>query len=319
MVYMAFELTDKLVIAVASSALFDLSESDKVFREEKENAYRRYQRENENNILGKGVAFALIKRLLEINSTEKQLVEVILLSRNDPDTGLRVFKSIESYGLTISRAIFVAGQNPFKYMEAINASLFLSGNLDDVKEAIKYNFPAGYVKETDYQDDETEQELRLAFDFDGVIVDDASETVYKKGGGLLLYQQHEREHANELMGEGPLFRLLKQISEIQKYEISKFEEDDSYQPKIRIALCTARNAPAHERVVKTLREYDIRIDEAFFLGGVNKNNVLKIYKPHIFFDDQLEHIDDVAKSFPSVHIPYGVANESDKEVEKAGN
>ncbi|MBC1723164.1 5'-nucleotidase [Listeria seeligeri] len=306
---MAFNLNDKLVIAVASSALFDLTESDKVFREQHESAYRKYQRQNEKTPLEKGVAFSLIKRLLSLNTAEDHLIEVILLSRNDPDTGLRVFNSIATHGLNISRAVFTAGENPFKYMEALNASLFLSGNIDDVKEAIKFNCPAGYVANKKYEDSDDE-ELRLAFDFDGVIADDESETVYQENGGLESYQEYEKEHADDKMGEGPLFKFVKQLAEIQKKELKKADEDPEYIPIIRIAICTARNAPAHERAIKSLRKWDLRVDEAFFLGGVDKTTVLNVFKPHIFFDDQQSHIESVGEYFPSAHIPYGVTNKN---------
>src|SRR5690625_4468638 len=179
---MAYDLTDKLVVAVASSALFDLKDSDKVFTTEGESAYRKYQRANETKVLKPGVVYPLVKRLLDLNDKESQLIEVVLFSRNDPDTGLRVFNSIEHYGLAISRAVFVAGKNPYKYLEAFNASLFLSGNRDDVREAIEHGFPAGHVRETDYKDDEEDHELRIAFDFDAVLADDASEKVYQEKG-----------------------------------------------------------------------------------------------------------------------------------------
>lgn len=305
---MGYELQGKLVVAVASSALFDLRESDEVFRTKGEDAYREFQRENENRILAPGVAFPLIKRLLSLNDDkEEALVEVMLFSRNDPDTGLRVFKSIQHYDLPITRAVFVTGRNPFEYMKAFNASLFLSGNQEDVRQAINNGMPAGYVEETEYVDDDDE-ELRIAFDFDGVIVDDSSEQVFKEANDLDIYQMHEKAHAHESLPEGPLSRFLFQVSKIQKQELQKQKEDPSYKSKIRIALCTARNAPAHERVVTTLRNWDIRVDEAFFLGGIEKKGVLEIYKPHIFFDDQRTHIEGVSKLFPSVHIPYGVAN-----------
>lgn len=304
---MAYDLSEKLVVAVASSALFDLIDSDNVFQSKGESEYRAYQRKNEANVLKTGVVYPLIKRLLDLNDDESQPIEVVLFSRNDPDTGLRVFNSIEHYRLNISRAVFVTGKNPYEYLEAFNASLFLSGNKDDVKEAIEHGFPAGYVSDTEYEDDETDRELRIAFDFDSVLVDDSSERVFQEKG-LPAYQKHELEHGSIPMEEGPLFNFLTRISKIQKAELVQREEDPNYHPKVRIAVCTARNAPAHKRVVTTLRKWDIRIDEAFFLGGMNKGNVLEVYRPHIFFDDQTAHIESISKKFPSVHIPYGIAN-----------
>lgn len=304
---MAYDLTNKLVVAVASSALFDLTESHDVFQRKGESAYREYQRENEANVLKLGVVFPLIKRLLDLNDDDSQPIEVVLFSKNDPDTGLRVFNSIEHYGLEMSRAVFVTGQNPYKYLESFNASLFLSGNIADVREAIKHGFPAGYVSETGYEDDVTDDELRIAFDFDAVLADDSSERVFQEEG-LGKYLEHESQHGGTPMKKGPLYQFLSRISKIQRAEIKKREEDPLYHPKVRIAVCTARNAPAHQRVVTTLREWDIQIDEAFFLGGMNKDKVLKVFRPHIFFDDQTTHIDRVSKKFPSVHIPYGIAN-----------
>lgn len=312
---MAYDLSDKLVVAVASSALFDLTESDRVFREKGEQAYRIYQREHEEDVLEPGVVFPLVKRLLAINDEESQPIEVVLFSRNDPDTGLRVFHSIEHYGLSISRAVFVAGQNPYQYLKAFNASLFLSGNKQDVKEAIEHGFPAGHVTKTEYVDDEKDTELRMAFDFDAVIADDSSEKIHQEEG-LPAFHQHESEHGDTPMEEGPIFDFFKRISKIQRIELKKERKDTNYQPKLRIAVCTARDAPAHRRVVTTLREWDIQVDEAFFLGGMNKGKVLEVYKPHIFFDDQISHIKSISKQFPSVHVPYGITNKlKDKKKE----
>ena len=307
---MPYAIESKFVIAVASSALFNLSESDRVYRELGEAEYRKYQREHENEVFPAGVAYPLIKRLLSINTSDEQLVEVILLSRNDADTGLRVFKSIEHYNLDISRAVFVGGRNPFHYMETFNASLFLSGNPDDVKEAVEHGYPAGCIYPTDYIDDD-DSELRLAFDFDGIIADDSAETIFQNGA-LESFHNHEKELAGEPLPEGPLIRFFTEISKLQQREIEKNRKNPSYKPRIRIAIATARSAPAHERVITTLRKLDIRVDEAFFLGGVEKKRVLNIFKPHIFFDDQVGHIEGVARIVPSVHVPFGVRNLRDK-------
>jgi len=312
---LAYDLSGKLVVAVASSALFDLTEADHVIQTEGESAYRAYQRKHETKILEPGVVYPLIKRLLALNDENEQPIEVVLFSRNDPDTGLRVFNSIEHYGLAISRAIFVAGKNPFKYLEAFNASLFLSGNKADVKEAIEHGLPAGYVKSTNYIDDETDDELRIAFDFDAVLVDDSSEKVYQEKG-LEAYQEHELAYGSIPMNEGPLHQFLTGLSKIQQAELAKKDKDEQYEPKIRIAVCTARNAPAHKRVVTTLREWNIRVDEAFFLGGMNKGQVLEVYRPHIFFDDQVKNIQSISDKFPSVHIPYGIAAEIEEGSEQ---
>jgi 5'-nucleotidase len=306
----AFPIESKLVIAIASSALFDLAEADRIFREHGENDYRRYQRQHENEFLKRGVAFPFIRRLLHLNKLfpKESPVEVILLSRNDPDTGLRVFKSIEHYSLPITRAAFVSGRNPFRYMESFNASLFLSGNPADVHDAIAAGLPAGLIFETEYIDD-TDEELRIAFDFDGVLADDSAEKVYQ-AGQLPLFHKSESDHRAEALGEGPLQRFFSEIAKLQQMELKKQELDLSYKPRIRTAIVTARNAPAHERVITTLRHWGIRVDEAFFLGGIDKARVLKEFRPHLFFDDQLAHLESTAGIAPSVHVPFGITNVS---------
>lgn len=306
---MAFPIDQKLVVAVASSALFNLEDSDRVFRDKGEEEYRRYQREHEREMLEPGVAFPLIKRLLQINGSDSgdQPVEVVLLSRNDPDTGLRVFKSIEHYRLSITRAAFVAGSDPFRYMEAFNASLFLSANPEDVKAAIAAGLPAGQVFPTRFVDDDEEQELRIAFDFDGIIADDSAESVYQQKG-MTDFHNNERQKAGELLPWGPLYKFFSGVAMLQRREWERKQLNPDYKPRIKLAIVTARNAPAHERVVTSLRDGDVRIDEAFFLGGIDKGRVMKIFRPHIFFDDQLSHIEGVANVFPSAHVPFGVTN-----------
>ncbi|WP_017755045.1 5'-nucleotidase [Calidifontibacillus oryziterrae] len=310
---MAYQIEDKFVVAVASSALFDLSESDSVFREKGEDEYRKYQRENEKKILEKGVAFPLIRRLLSINgdTSDDQPIEVILLSRNDPDTGSRVFQSIEHYKLPITRAAFVTGKSPYNYMDAFGASLFLSGNIKDVQQAVELGLPAGCVYPSSLVDEVEDEELRIAFDFDGIIADDSAEMIYQFGK-LEMYHKHEKQKAGEALPPGPLSKFFMEISKLQKIEVEKQKKKKEYKPRIRIAIVTARNAPAHQRVISTLRELNIMVDEAFFLGGIDKSRVLEIFKPHIFFDDQVGHIKTVSKIAPSVHVPFGIANKIDK-------
>jgi 5'-nucleotidase len=306
---MGFPIDEKFVVAVASSALFNLDNSDRVFQDKGEEEYRRFQHANEEVVLEPGVAFPLIKRLLAINGEDPndQPVEVVLLSRNDPDTGLRVFKSIEQYGLPISRAAFVAGSNPYVYMEAFNASLFLSANPEDVRAAVGMGLPAAQVFPTSFVDTEDETELRIAFDFDGIIADDSSEGIYQELG-IRGFQDNERERAGEALPPGPLFKFFSEIARLQHREWEKKQLDPDYVPRIRIAIATARNAPAHERVVTTLRNLGIRVDEAFFLGGIDKGRVMKVFRPHIFFDDQVGHIEGVSSVSPSAHVPFGVRN-----------
>lgn len=313
---MPYPIDKKLVIAVASSALFDLTDSDRVFRENGIEAYRAYQRKNENISLQPGVAYPLVRRILRLNDGVPELeapVEVILLSRNDPDTGLRVFNSIEEHQLNISRAVFVKGGNPFRYMVAFNASLFLSANVDDVKRAVERGLPAGRVFPTTFTDLEDDMELRIAFDFDGVIADDSAEAVFKKDG-LEAFHMSERELATRPLKEGPLKRFFYEIARVQRFERERTNSDPNYTPRLRTAIITARNAPAHKRVVTSLREWGIEVDEVFFLGGIDKSRILQEFRPHIFFDDQLQHIEGVAGATPSAHVPFGVANEPSLEL-----
>lgn len=308
---MPYSLSDKLVIAVASSALFDLAESDRVYRERGTEQYRQFQRDHEEDVLEPGVAFALIKRLLALNGRddEERWVEVILLSRNDPDTGLRVFNSIQHYALDITRAVFVSGRDPIRYLVSFNAALFLSANPKDVKDAIMQGAPAGRVFPTKYVDDESQPELRIAFDFDGVIGDDSAEAV-SATKGLAEFLRSEKEKSQETFPKGPLHKFFSEISRLQKRELSRKMSDENYHPRIRIAIVTARNAPAHERVVMSLRDWGIQVDEVFFLGGIEKSKILEVFKPHIFFDDQLAHIESSAAIAPSAHVPFGIANQA---------
>lgn len=307
---MAYPIERKLVIAISSSALFDLSESHNVYIENGVEAYRIYQERNIDTPLPKGVAFPFIRRFLGINKAfPKQLpVEVVLLSRNSPETGMRVFRSISHYGLNISRAAFMTGRSPHEYLPAFNASLFLSANVDDVQMAIDANYPAGVVLPSKVYDDELDLELRVAFDFDGVIADDEAETIYKKNNNLDEFQAHEVARHLVPHQPGPLADLFKKLSFMQKLEDKKIKEEPSYNKILRIAIVTARNAPSHERVVTTLKSWGVSADESFFLGGMEKSRVLTILRPHMFFDDQRSHLESPAGDIPMVHVPFGVAN-----------
>lgn len=307
---MAYELSDRLVVGVASSALFDLTESDAYFREHGELAYREYQDEHIADTLGKGVAFPFIQRLLQLNDLRQgnPLVEVIVLSRNDADTGLRVMRSIAEHKLDMTRAIFTQGLAPYAYIEALEMSLFLSGNRSDVDAAIKAGFPAGHVLPSTAEYDDADGSLRIAFDFDGVLADDSSERIYK-ADGLEEYRQHESKFREDPIAPGLLQPLLADLNRIQQLEDSRRLADPSYEPRLRIALVTARDAPAHERAVHSLRNWGVRVNDAFFLGGIEKARILQVLRPHIFFDDQDLHLTGAAEFIAGVHIPYGVANE----------
>lgn len=307
---MSYPIDHKLVIGIASSALFDLSESHHIYLSQGVEEYRIHQEKNLDNPLPKGVAFPFIRRFLAINTafSEQLPVEVVLLSRNSPETGLRVFRSIQYYGLDITRAAFMTGRSPHDYVPAFNASLFLSANEEDVQKAIEANYPAGVVLPSKVWDDESDMELRVAFDFDGVIADDEAESVFKKNLDLNEFQTHEIAKQAVPHQPGPLADLFKKLSFMQKLEEDQTKKDPTYKKILRIAIVTARNAPAHERVVTTLKSWGVSADESFFLGGMEKARILTILKPHMFFDDQRSHLRSPAGNIPMVHIPFGVAN-----------
>lgn len=316
---MAYPIDRKLVIGVASSALFDLSASNEVYQTSGVDAYRNYQMKNIDIPFEKGVAFPFIKRFLNINNVfhNEMPVEVVLLSKNSPETGMRVFRSITHYGLNISRAAFMAGKSPHEYIPAFNISLFLSANESDVLEAIKLGYPAGVVLPSIVVDDDLDEELRVAFDFDGVVADDEAESVYKKNNNLSEFQQHEALKKSIPHNPGPLADLFKKLSFMQKLEDKLALNDQNYQKILRIAIITARNAPAHERVVTTLSEWGVTPDESFFLGGMKKSRILEILKPHLFFDDQKGHLETDSGNISLVHIPFGVSNIVNKNNEKS--
>jgi len=294
---MGLDLSDVLVIGISSRALFDLEDSNDLFEQEGLDAYQAYQLENEQKPLEKGTAFALVEALLRLNVLSgKRLVEVIVMSRNSPDTGLRVFNSIARYGLDISRAAFSGGRSLSPYLNAFNVDLFLSKSEEDVQAAIDsgvaaaslYAPPVGQQIETD--------QIRIAFDADAVIFSEESEHIYKREG-LEAFLAHEKANVNVPMKEGPFAKLLMTLSFLQRH----FPKGES---PVRIAIVTARNSPAHERVVQTLRTWGVSVDEAFFLGGLSKDQVLQAYQAHIFFDDQETHLEDTSKLVPSGKVPY---------------
>lgn len=306
---MAYPIDRKFVIGVASSALFDLSVSHQVYLDQGPEKYKQYQEKHIDDTLGKGVAFPFIRRFLSINERfqDQKPVEVVLLSRNSPETGLRVFRSIQRYGLDITRAAFMTGKSPFEYVPAFNCSLFLTANEEDVQHAIKAGYPAGLVLPSEVKDDEMDVELRVAFDFDGVIADDESEKVFQEGG-LDAFVAHETANADVPHNQGLLADMCRKLAFMRKLEDREIERNPQYERIVRVAIVTARSAPAHERVVTTLKELGISVDETFFLGGMEKARVLSVLKPHIFFDDQKRHLESTAGNIPMVHIPFGIAN-----------
>lgn len=306
---MAYDLSNQLVIGIASSALFDLSASDEVFRTEGEERYRLYQETNIDTPLEPGVAFPFIRRLLSLNDLSDgsgPLVEVIVLSKNDPDTGVRVMRSIQHHNLSISRAVFMQGRSPYKFMPAFNMALFLSADENDVAEAVRLGHPAGRVLDTPSEDD-TGGDLRIAFDFDGVLADDSSERVMQEKG-LEAFHENEVSRVDEPHSNGLMVDLLLGINRIQRREEEKRRLDAGYRIRVHVALVTARNAPSHERALRSLKSWGVTVNDAFFLGGIEKASVLEILRPHIFFDDQATHLTSASKVVPSVHVPFGIMN-----------
>jgi len=293
------KLDDKLVIGVSSRALFDLEAENKIFEEEGLDRYSAYQIEHEKDILKPGTAFPLVKALQKLNTEGQYLTEIIIMSKNSADTSLRIFNSIEHYHLNISRAALVGGASISPYLSAFKTDLFLSANEKDVQEAIDANVASGIICNHEHlpiDPNEDIDQIRIAFDGDAVIFSDESERIYQEQG-LQAFEKHERENASSPLHEGPFAKLLQTISIIQQ----KFPKDAV---PIRTALVTARNAPAHERVIRTLRAWNVRIDEVFFLGGIEKSKVLEAFGANIFFDDQTVHTDSASKLVPSARVPY---------------
>lgn len=299
-----------LVIGVASSALFDLGEGDRIFRTQGTHDYEQYQREHVDEPLAKGVAFPFISRLLSFNTIVPNAVEVIILSKNSPMTGKRVMRSIQHYGLGITRAVFRSGKSPFEYMNVFSMALFLSANDEDVNEAMEHGFPAGRVLQTDRLFSDMGTELRIAFDFDGVLADGSSDERFRRDlkdhpdQAMDMYHDYEREHSQEPIPPGPLRDLLAGINRLQHAErnaLTTQKEKDS--PRLRVSLVTSRDAPADERALNTLESWGLEIDDAFFLGGLDKTPVLNQLRPHIFFDDQERNLPSDKLVVPAVHIP----------------
>ncbi len=296
---MSLMLDDKLVIGVSSRALFDLEEENKIFEEQGLDAYASYQIEHEKDILKPGTAFPLIKALQKLNAEGRYLTEIIVMSKNSADTSLRIFNSIEHYGLNISRAALVGGGSISPYLSAFKTDLFLSAHEDDVQEAINAGFASGIIcshSNLPINPDDDIDEIKIAFDGDAVIFSDEAERIYQ-AEGLQAFTEHEQKNAQNPLPEGPFAKLLKTISLIQM----NFQRGEA---PIRTALVTARNAPAHERVVRTLRAWNVRIDEVFFMGGVEKSEVLKAFGANIFFDDQAVHTEKASHMVPSARVPY---------------
>lgn len=290
-----------LVVAISSRALFDLEESHRVYVERGLDAYSRYQIDREDELLLPGVAFQLARKLLGLNTGEGEpRVDIILLSHNSADTGLRIFNSIEHYDLAISRAAFTNGASPYRYVEPFDTDLFLSADPEDVRRALEQGHAAATIVPSRTETDGTSQ-LRIAFDGDAVLFSDEAERVFKEKG-LEAFAASERAAARQPLGGGPFKGFLAGLSRIQ----AEYPIDAS---PIRTALVTARSAPTHERVIRTLRDWGVRVDEALFLGGRPKGAFLKAFSADIFFDDQRVNCDSAAAEVATGHVPHGVANE----------
>ncbi len=301
---MSKKLGDKLVVAISSRALFDLDQSHDIYEKQGVEAYSKYQIEQEEQILEPGPAFTLVKKLLALNhqTPESPLVEVVLLSRNSADTGLRIFNSIKHYQLDISRAAFTSGRSPYAYVSAFSSHLFLSTDVHDVRAALKDGFAAATILPKSGHYASVSEEVRFAFDGDAVLFSDEAEKIYKSDG-LEAFTRNEVDSANKPLAGGPFKNFLAALHRLQS-------EYAGQTCPIRTALVTARSAPAHERVIKTMRDWDIRIDEALFLGGMKKAEFLKSFEADVFFDDQSIHCEAASEHVATGHVPHGVANQN---------
>ena len=297
---MPVNLDGQLVVAISSRALFDFEEENQVFEQSDDRAYMKLQLERLEAPAKPGVAFSLVKKLLAFNDATTQRVEVVILSRNDPVSGMRVFRSAQHYGLPIQRGSFTRGQSPWRYLKPLNANLFLSTHLSDVRAALDAGVPAAQVyPHSAHASEAHPHEVRIAFDGDAVLFSDEAERVFQ-AEGLSAFQAHERAKAAQPLLAGPFKPLLAALHRLQ--------QEGTPAMRIRSALVTARSAPAHERAIRTLMEWNIEVDEAMFLGGLPKGEFLKEFEPDFFFDDQTGHIESAAQHVPAGHVASGISN-----------
>jgi 5'-nucleotidase len=296
----------KLVVAISSRALFDFEEENQLFDSGQASDYMQLQLERLELPARPGVAFSLVKKLLAFNTPEHQRVQVVVLSRNDPVSGMRVFRSAQAHGLaSVQRGVFTQGAAPFRYLRPLGAHLFLSANAADVNEALAMGFPAARVATQSAQASALHpHEVRIAFDGDAVLFSDEAERVYQSAG-LDAFQAHEREKALQPLPAGPFKPFLTALHRLQHSQ-----HQDAPEMRIRTALVTARGAPAHERALQTLMSWHIAVDEAMFLGGLPKGEFLREFEPDFFFDDQTGHVSAAAVHVPSGHVSSGIANQA---------
>lgn len=315
---MPVDLSKTLVIGISSSALFDMSDADRVFRENGLQAYTKYQIENSEKPLAPGTGFSLVKAVLRLNRDAEgnlnatRRAEIVVASKNSPATSMRLYNSIKHHGLDDIHRSFLSGGAPIApYLDAFSVDLFLSTSLDDVEAALKAEIPAAQVYAAPDRPDEEIDQIRVAFDGDAVLFSDESETIYQTHG-LKRFVEHEEERADTPLPEGPFFKLLKVLSFLQA------DPQFASRPPVRIALVTARSMPTHERVIKTLNLWNVRVDEAFFMGGVAKTPILQKFKPHIYFDDQESHCAPASSYVPVGRVPYCVVNPTAANGPEAG-
>ena len=298
---MPYDLTAPLVIGISSRALFNLEEENAVFEQHGLKAYADYQRSHERDVLLPGPAFQLVKAFLNLNELQShnRAVEVIIMSRNSPETSLRIFHSIEHYGLDITRAALLSGAEVAPYLKAFKTDLFLSAYAPDVKQAVDNGVAAGMILTGKQHANSREAigQIRIAFDGDAVLFSAESERVFKQRG-IDAFYEHEQTNVDKPLQKGPFANFLMALSNLQNI----YQNQD--QAPIRTALVTSRSIPAHERAIKTLRGWGVRVDEAFFLGGVPKKEILSSFGAHIFFDDQHAHADPASEVVPSAVVPY---------------
>ena len=297
---MSASLQGQLVVAISSRALFDFEEENRVFEQGDDRAYMQLQLDRLEVPAPPGVAFSLVRKLLAFNDADARRVEVVILSRNDPVSGMRVFRSAQHYGLPIERGSFTRGQPPWRYLRPLNANLFLSTHLSDVRAALDAGVPAAQVyPHSAKASEEHPHEVRIAFDGDAVLFSDEAERIFQ-AKGLSAFQQHEATHASLPLPDGPFKPLLQALHRLQQAGTPTM--------RLRTALVTARSAPAHERAIRTLMNWNIEVDEAMFLGGLPKGEFLREFEPDFFFDDQTGHIESAARHVPSGHVASGVRN-----------
>jgi 5'-nucleotidase len=296
---MPYDLSKRLVIAISSRALFNLERENRIFDEQGLEAYSKFQLAHESEILSPGVGFPLVKYILKLNELlpEHQRPEVLIVSRNNADTSLRIYSSAQHYGLDITRGAFTSGEPVAKYLQAFYVDLFLSASEEDVAIASAAGIPAGLVLPVPESSQFPIDQLKIALDGDAVLFSEESERIYKEAG-LEAFLEHEKKNARKPLPEGPFAKLFKTVSFLQQELAARGMAESP----IRTALITARNAPAHERVIRTLREWGVRVDEAFFLGGVSKDRILERFQPHIYFDDQALHCDPASRIVPTARV-----------------